>query len=436
MRAICNTETFSRRLQLVSRGVSARSTIQLLGGILVEAGGEALKLSATDMEISIQTSSPAEVEGEGRVVIPARIFNDIVRSLPGGSFSLEHDASEGTVRLVAGENEYRIRAYAADDYPQLPVFPEEGTFRMSGESLVETVEKVSRSYSRDETRPVLTGILISFEDSRVRMVTTDSYRLSIKETELATTAFEGTREAIIPARAMQEVSRIFGSEGEEDVEVSLSENQALFKVGDVIFGTRLIDGNFPEYRRLLPSDFEREIAIPREELIGTLRRVNLFAARQTPPVPVSLSFSEGSVEVIVRNGEVGDAHERLSASSEDDFLISFNPSYLLDGVSAIDSEKVVFKLNEPLKPGLIVPEENGNGEEPDFLYLIMPMQGPAGTTLGQALKVASLVGSGGEAKVLIQAGEILVNGEVETRRGRKLEEGDVVEVGEERLEVR
>jgi DNA polymerase III subunit beta len=377
MRAICNTESFSRRLQLVSRGVSARSTIQLLGGILVEAGGEALKLSATDMEISIQTSSPAEVEGEGRVVIPARIFNDIVRSLPGGSFSLEHDASEGTVRLVAGENEYRIRAYAADDYPQLPVFPEEGSFRMSGESLVETVEKVSRSYSRDETRPVLTGILISFEDSRVKMVTTDSYRLSIKETELAMTAFEGSREAIIPARAMQEVSRIFGSEGEEDVEVSLSENQALFRIGDVVFGTRLIDGNFPEYRRLLPSDFEREIAIPREELIGTLRRVNLFAARQTPPVPVSLSFSEGAVEVIVRNGEVGDAHERLSASSEDEFLISFNPSYLLDGVSAIDSEKVVFKLNEPLKPGLIVPEENGNGEEPDFLYLIMPMRDPS-----------------------------------------------------------
>ena len=377
MRAICNTETFSRRLQLVSRGVSARSTIQLLGGILVEAGGEALKLSATDMEISIQTSSPAEVEDEGRVVIPARIFNDIVRSLPGGSFSLEHDASEGTVRLVAGENEYHIRAYAADDYPQLPLFPEDGTFRMSGESLVETVEKVSRSYSRDETRPVLTGILISFEDSRVRMVTTDSYRLSIKETELATTAFEGSREAIIPARAMQEVSRIFGSEGEEDVGVSLSENQALFRIGDVVFGTRLIDGNFPEYRRLLPSGFEREIAISREELIGTLRRVNLFAARQTPPVPVSLSFSEGSVEVIVRNGEVGDAHERLTASSEDEFLISFNPSYLLDGVSAIDSEKVVFKLNEPLKPGLIVPEENGNGDEPDFLYLIMPMRDPS-----------------------------------------------------------
>ena len=132
MRAICNTETFSRRLQLVSRGVSARSTIQLLGGILVEAGGEVLKLSATDMEISIQTSSPAEVEGEGRVVIPARIFNDIVRSLPGGSFTLEHDASEGTVRLVAGDNEYRIRAYAADDYPQLPHFPEDGTFRMPG----------------------------------------------------------------------------------------------------------------------------------------------------------------------------------------------------------------------------------------------------------------------------------------------------------------
>jgi DNA polymerase-3 subunit beta len=377
MRAICNTETFGKKLQLVSRGVSARSTIQLLGGILLEAQGEDLKLSATNMEISIQTSSPAEIQGEGRVIIPARIFNDIVRSLPGGKFTLEHDGSEGMVTLAAGENEYRIRTFAADDYPQLPKFPEEGTFRMPGESLVETVEKVSRSYSRDETRPVLTGILISFEDSRVRMVTTDSYRLSIKETELATAPFDGPKEAIIPARAMQEVSRIFSGSDEGSIEVSLSENQALFQIGDVVFGTRLIDGNFPEYRRLLPSGFEREIAVSREKLIETLRRVNLFAARQTPPVPVSLSFSEGAVEVIVKNGEVGDAHERLEASSEDEFVISFNPSYLLDGVSAIDSDEVVFKLNEALKPGLIVPQLNGDEGEPDFLYLIMPMRDPS-----------------------------------------------------------
>src|SRR5919205_2170937 len=377
MRAVCNTDLFSGKLALVSRGVSARSTIQLLGGILLEGEDEKVRLSATDMEISIQTSSPARIEEGGRVVIPARIFNDVVRSLRGGEIMLEHDFSEGVVRLSAQENEYRIRTYAAEDFPRLPQFDEAVAFKMSGEALVETVEKVSRSYSRDETRPVLTGILISFEDSRVRMVTTDSYRLSIKETELATTAFEGSREAIIPARAMQEVSRIFGSEGEEDVEVSLSENQALFRIGDVLFGTRLIDGNFPEYRRLLPTTFEREISVNRDELIGTLRRVNLFAQRQTPPVPVSLSFSEGSVEVIVRNGEVGEAREKLPATSEDEFLISFNPSYLLDGVSAIDTQNVVFKFNEPLKPGLIVPEENGEEPDPDFLYLIMPMRDPS-----------------------------------------------------------
>jgi DNA polymerase-3 subunit beta len=377
MRAVCNTETFGKKLALVSRGVSARSTIQLLGGILLETDGEVVRLSATDMEISVQTSSPAEVEEGGRVVIPARIFNDIVRSLPGGRFSLEHDSSAGTVRLAAGENEYRIRTYAADDFPQLPGFEAEGAFKMSGELLVETVEKVARSYSRDETRPVLTGILISFEDSRVRMVTTDSYRLSIKETELATTAFEGAREAIIPARAMQEVARIFSSSEEEEVEVALGQNQALFSVGDVLFGTRLIDGNFPEYRRLLPTTFEREISVNREALISTLRRVNLFAQRQTPPVPVSLSFSESSVEVIVRNGEIGEAHERLDATSEDEFLISFNPGYLLDGVSAIDTENVVFRFNEALKPGLIVPDADGGSEEPDFLYLIMPMRDPS-----------------------------------------------------------
>src|ERR671916_2008114 len=378
MRAVCNTDVFGRKLALASRGVSARSTVQLLGGILLEAQGEAVRLSATDMELSIQTSSPAEVEEEGRVVIPAPIFNDVVRSLPRGELGLVHDHSEGVVRLSARENEYRIRAYAAEDFPQLPKFDEAEAFKMSGEALVETVEKVSRSYSRDETRPVLTGILISFEESRVRMVTTDSYRLSIKETELATT-FDGSREAIIPARAMQEVGRIFSSSEEEQVEVLLSENQALFRIGDVLFGTRLIEGNFPEYKRLLPDAFEREIPVQREGLIDTLRRVNLFAQRQTPPVPVSLDFSEGAVEVSVRNGEVGEARERLPATSEDEFHISFNPSYLLDGVSAVDSESVRFRLNESLKPGLIVPDNSADEgeEEPHFLYLIMPMRDPA-----------------------------------------------------------
>src|SRR3954466_14465811 len=374
MRAVCNTDLFGRKLALVSRGVSARSTIQLLGGILLEAENGSVRLSATDMELSIQTTSPAEVEEGGRVVIPARIFNDVVRSLPGGELSLAHDRSEGVVRLSAREHEYRIRAYAAEDFPQLPKLDEAAAFKMSGEALVETVEKVSRAYSRDETRPVLTGILISFEESRVRMVTTDSYRLSIKETELATT-FDGSKEAIIPARAMQEVSRIFSASEEEQVEAVLSENQALFRIGDVLFGTRLIEGNFPEYKRLLPNAFEREISISREDLVETLRRVSLFTQRQTPPVPVSLSFSEGAVEVAVRNGEVGEAHERLPTTSEDDFHISFNPSYLLDGVSAVDSGKVLFKLNDPFKPGLIVPKTNG--EEPDFLYLITPMRDPS-----------------------------------------------------------
>jgi len=380
MRAVCNTDLFSKKLALVSRGVSSRSTIQLLGGILLEAEEGSVRLSATDMEMSIQTTAAAEVEEQGRVVIPARIFNDVVRSLPGGELALAHDRSEGVVRLSARENEYRIRAYAAEDFPQLPKFDEAAAFKMSGEALVETVEKVSRSYSRDETRPVLTGILISFEESRVRMVTTDSYRLSIKETELATT-FDGSREAIIPARAMQEVSRIYASSDEEQVDVVISENQALFRIGDVLFGTRLIEGNFPEYKRLLPNAFEREISVRREDLIDTLRRVNLFAQRQTPPVPVTLDFSEGAVEVTVRNGEVGEARERLPAGSEDDFHISFNPTYLLDGVSAVDSEKVLFKLNESLKPGLIVPggsdDEGSDGSEPDFLYLIMPMRDPS-----------------------------------------------------------
>ena len=177
---------------------------------------------------------------------------------------------------------------------------------------------------------------------------------------------------------MQEVGRILAGSDEEQVDVVLSENQALFRIGDVLFGTRLIEGNFPEYRRLLPTGFEREIPVNREDLMETLRRVNLFAQRQTPPVPVNLAFTEGAVEVAVRNGEVGEARETLPAdyAGEEEFRISFNPGYLLDGVSAVDSEKVVFKLNESLKPGLVTPEA-ADGGEPDFLYLIMPMREPA-----------------------------------------------------------
>jgi DNA polymerase-3 subunit beta len=360
---------------MVARIAPSRSTQKIYEGVLLEASGGEVRLSATDIELSIQTTLESEVQDEGRVVVPARIFNDIVRSLPPGQIELEHDRSSGTVRLVARGNEYKIRAFAVEEFPPLPEFNVEDAFTISGEALVETVDKVSRSYSRDETRPVLTGVLVSFEDSRVRMVTTDSYRLSVKETPLEAT-FEGSIESIVPARALQEVKRIFAGSEEDGVQISLNENQAVFRIGDVILGANLTAGNFPEYRRLLPEAFEREISVSREELIDTLRRVNLFVQRQNPPVPVSLSFSNGSLEVLVRSQELGEARERLDASSEDDFSISFNPEYLLDGVSLIDSDKVVFRFNEALKPGLIVPETGEDGAEPDFLYLIMPMRDP------------------------------------------------------------
>jgi DNA polymerase-3 subunit beta len=205
------------------------------------------------------------------------------------------------------------------------------------------------------------------------MVTTDSYRLSIMEADLGVPLDDAEpKEAIIPARAMQEVGRIFSSSDEENIEMILSQNQALFRIGDIVFSTTLIEGKFPEYGKLIPEDFEREISISREDLIGTLRRVNLFTGRQSPQVPVSLSFSKGAVEVIVRSQEIGEARETLQADSEDEFYISFNPSYLMDGVSAIDTKNVVFRFNEPMKPGTILPEN----EDGEFLYLIMPMRDP------------------------------------------------------------
>jgi DNA polymerase-3 subunit beta len=355
-------DRFAESVAVVARGLSTRATVLVLGGIRLESGPDGLALAATDMELSLRATVEADVAGEGTVVVPGRLLLDIARSLPEADVSLEHLAEESVVLITSGSASYRIHTYAAEDFPRLPELETVARHDIDREILLGTIARVSRSASRDESRPVLTGIFVSFEGDRLVMAATDSYRLAVKETPAAGPLPE--LEAIIPARALLELTRIAGSA--ESVELALQENHVVFGAGGVWLTTRRIDGQFPNYRQLLPEQFEHELELPREEFLDVVRRVGLLAQRNSP---LRLRFAEGELTVSARTQDVGEARESLPAPYGADALeIGFNAEFLRDGLESIESSTVRVKLISPLRPAVL------QGETQDYTYLIMPIR--------------------------------------------------------------
>jgi DNA polymerase-3 subunit beta len=365
MKVTCGRDELAEKLQLAGRGVSTRTNVQILAGIMLRAAGGRLHLSATDMEISLRVSLDAQVEDEGAVVVPGRLLVDIVRLLPTGDVTIAHRADEGVAELTCGSASYKLHTYAPEDFPRLPEIDPETAFTVDKEAFVETIARVSRSSSRDESRPVLTGILVRFEASKLVMAATDSYRLSVKETTLDTGPGQEL-EAIVPARALSELQRA-GQGGEPGtISIGVQENQIVFGVDDIWLTARRIDGQFPNYKQLLPETFEAEIQLPRDEFLEIVRRASLMAQRKSP---LRLRFESGELTVSAQTQDVGEARESLPiAYSGDTIEIGFNAEFLRDGLESVGEEAVRFKLISPLRPGLIL------GESDDFLYLIMPIR--------------------------------------------------------------
>jgi DNA polymerase-3 subunit beta len=365
MRIVCGKEELAEKLQVVGRGVSTRTTVQILAGVMLRAAGGKLYLSATDMEISLRVSLDAQVEEEGTVVVPGRLLVDIVRLLPGGEVTLEARAEDGIARLTCGAASYSLHTYGAEDFPRLPEIDPEAAFTVEREAFLDTIARVSRSASRDESRPVLTGVLVRFEGGKVVMAATDSYRLSVKETELQ----QGPPhelEAIVPARALAELARIGQAAESPTLDVGVQENQVVFGVDGVWLTARRIDGQFPNYRQLLPEQFEAEVQLPRDELLDVVRRTGLLAQRKSP---LRLRFEEGELTVSAQTQDVGEARESLPVGYAGEAMeIGFNADFLRDGLESVSDETVRLKLISPLRPGLI------HGETDDFLYLIMPIR--------------------------------------------------------------
>src|SRR6478672_1438141 len=362
LKLTCSRDDFVSRLAVVSRAVSTRSAVQILAGVLLRAEGGELRLAATDMELSLRTSLDAQVDVEGPVVVPGRLLVDLARLLPEPELQIEHRPDEGTVHITCGAASYRLHTYSAEDFPRLPDIDDTQIFNVDAEALLETVAQVSRSASRDESRPVLTGILARFEPGKLVMAATDSYRLAVKETDLADSSQE--LEAIIPARALSELARIVG--GATQLELGVQENQVAFRTDDAVLTTRRIDGQFPNVKQLLPEQFEHVVTLPRNELLDVVRRVSIMAQRNSP---LRLRFSQGELEVSAQTQDVGEAKESLPAPFAGDALeIGFNPEFLRDGIESVQSDEVQLKLISPLRPGLI------QGEGDDYSYLIMPIR--------------------------------------------------------------
>jgi DNA polymerase-3 subunit beta len=362
LRITVSKDELAARLAVVARGVSTRTAVLVLGGIQLRAEGSRLHLAATDMEVSLRTSVEAQVAGEGTVVVPGRLLLDIARSLPDGDVTVEHRPEEAVVVVTCGSATYRLHTYSAEDFPRLPEIDRGALHTVDRDALIETVGRVSRSASRDESRPVLTGILVRFEPGKVVMAATDSYRLAVKET-----AVEGSLpdlDAIIPARALAELSRIAG--GGDELQLGLLENHVVFGADGTWLTTRRIDGQFPNYKQLLPEQFEHELTLPREELLEVVRRVSLMAQRNSP---LRLRFAEGELTVSAQTQDVGEARESLPAPYAADALeIGFNADFLRDGLESVDSDSIKVKLISPLRPAVL------EGESDDYVYLIMPIR--------------------------------------------------------------
>ena len=362
LRITASRDELAAKLAVVARGVSTRTTVLVLGGIQLQAADGRLQLAATDMELSLRATLDVRVDGEGTVVVPGRLLLDIARSLPDSEVVLEHHPEEAVVVVTAGSAVYRLHTYSAEDFPRLPDVDSIPLHAVDGDALVETVGRVGRSASRDESRPVLTGILVRFEPGKIVMAATDSYRLAVKETSVTGPLPE--LEAIIPARALQELSRIAG--GADEVQLGLHENHVVFGADGVWLTTRRIDGQFPNYRQLLPEQFEHELQLPRDELLEVVRRVSLMAQRNAP---LRLRFAEGELAVSAVTQDVGEARESLPAPfAADPLEIGFNAEFLRDGLESIDAETLRFKLISPLRPAVL------EGESDDYVYLIMPIR--------------------------------------------------------------
>jgi DNA polymerase-3 subunit beta len=327
--------------------------------VLVELTDTDLSLTTTDLELTTRVRLGLTGEA-GRVLLPARLLAEIVRSLP--SDEVEVVTENGSVRVAGGRARFEIRSLSPEDFPRVEAPSDAGALVLEGDVLAKALGQVAPAASRDETRPVLTGVLLEGEGDELRVVATDSYRLAVRVINVP--GVDGTK-VLVPARAVVEVGRL--SSAEKEVRMEVATAQVGFQLGDVALQSRLIEGEFPAYKQLLPDDLPNRLTVNREPFVEALKRVGVLAQDATP---VFLELGDDGVRLTCHAQGLGEGVEEIEARYEGEPLrAAFNPSYLEAGITATQSDEVLVEFSDPQRPALVhAPDDR------DFLYLLMPIR--------------------------------------------------------------
>jgi len=373
MKVSCLQENLSKGLSIVGRAVSPRSTLPVLGNVLLATDAGRLKLSATNLEVGINCWVGAKVEEEGATTVPARTFIDLVNALPPERVDLELVVRTQTLNLRAGRSEANVKGIDAQEFPIVPVPEGEGGIPIEADVLRTAVEQVSFAAATDESRPILTGVLAKFEESQLTLAAADGFRLSVRTIPLPRPVPDPFS-IIIPARALVELGRI-SSEQTEPIVVTVTptRNQVLFQLTDIVLVSQLIDGNFPDYRQIIPREHTTHTVVDTAAFLKACKTALIFARDAAHIARVHIrpgsELAPGHVTVSATSAETGDDVSELDASIEGDELeIAFNVKYMIDVLSVVGTPQVALDTTTSSSPGVVRPIG-----DVDYTHVIMPM---------------------------------------------------------------
>jgi DNA polymerase III subunit beta len=360
----CEREILADALATAGRAATSRTgTLPVLSGVRLDVSDGELTVTGTDLELTIRLSVPVHSDRDGSAVVPARLVADIVKALPAGA--VEVSVADEEMSISAGRSQFSVRPLSLSDYPA-QVEPDTEPVTLASDQVSDALRQVVRAASTDDARAVLTGVLIAAEDDGLKMVATDSYRLAVRDLPQSSMLGAGQK-VLVPSRALAELQRIV-SNGNE-LTVRLGAREAVFEAGETRLTTRLIEGEYPNYRNLLPSSYPNILTVGREALLEALRRVKILAQDSTP---VRLTLGPDTLQLTAITQDVGNAHEEIDASYEGaEMTVAFNPDYLASGIDAVEGDEVTLATMDPMKPAVL----RGVGHD-DYLYLLMPVRVP------------------------------------------------------------
>lgn len=368
MRLSLTQENLSRALASAGRVVSTRTSLPVLSNVLLATDGNRLRLSATNLEIGINYWVGSKVESEGSLTVPARLFAEFVSSLPHGNIELS--AIDNVLTVKSPHYESKINGITAEEFPLIPTVTSDPVLKLNAGILREALVQVVIAASADEARPVLAGVYLYTEDNNLFLVATDSYRLAEKRLELEGEAPK-TFSVIVPARTMQELVRLLG-ESSGDVELYLDENQVMFRISDIELVSRLIEGQFPNYRQIIPASAETSFDIETTEFSRITKVASLFARESAGSVKLEIK-AEGEVSIVSNDSEVGGNTSSAECDvAGGDGEISLNARYLTDALSVMKSPVVTFAISGKLNPCVLSPA--GEDATDDYIHIVMPLR--------------------------------------------------------------